>query len=104
MENPVWCIVTMVKGKEAAEGMAEAAIVEGKAACSQIEGPVTSIYSWEETIHREEEMRIVFKATEAKVKDLMAWIRLQHPYKVPEILAWQADLSDPDYRDWVNMT
>jgi periplasmic divalent cation tolerance protein len=104
MRDRVWTIVTMVRNKEEAVAMAEAAVNEGKAACAQLEGPVTSVYSWQEKITREEEMRITFKASSGNVRDLMDWIRHRHSYEVPEILAWPAGISDPDYRDWVSKT
>ena len=55
----------MLDNRESAINLGEMAVAEGMAACAQIEGPVTSIYSWKGEVKKEDEMRIVFKASRA---------------------------------------
>ena len=92
----------MLDNRENAVNLGKMAVSEGKAACAQIEGPVTSVYSWKGELQNEEEIRIIFKASSTKVEGLINWIQDRHPYEVPEILAWPTGISNPEYLKWIN--
>ena len=100
MNRQLWWVVTMVDKCESAMDLSKGAVSSGLATCAQIEGPVTSIYVWKGQQRQDPENRIVFKCTEKIVPVLMDWLKEQHPYEVPEILAWPVSRADPDYQKW----
>jgi len=93
---------TTVSNKVQAEMLANALIVGKWAACAQISGPMTSIYTWEGKIERAEEYRITLKFPLDKLKALEQYIHENHPYDTPQWVWLTLDGSSPDYEKWVN--
>ena len=91
----------MVDEKNTAIALSRGAVEQGLAACAQIEGPVTSIYSWKDRIHEDAEFRIVFKSSAGNRHLLMEWLDDHHPYEVPELLAWPVAEAGAEYAAWV---
>ena len=98
----VWVVQTTLPGEwiEAVVGDWSTDLVEkGLAACVQRDR-ITSVYSWDETTQSSEEWRLEIK-TNADSKDLLIeTILSNHPYRTPQIVAWEAS-STPGYSDWV---
>lgn len=86
--------------KEDAEYLAIGAVKAKLAACSQIDGPVTSIYLWEERIERDEEYRIVFKFPFEHAEKLERWIVDESPYDVPQWITVDATDAFSAYMEW----
>ena len=61
---------------------------------------VQSMYQWDEKIEFCPEWRIQFKTNPEMKSELIRAIQSDHPYDVPQILAWDAD-STEDYFNWV---
>ena len=101
MQESIYIVVTTVDREQVATAMARGAVRANLAPCAQVEPPMTSHYIWEGQLKEEKEVRVVFKTAESGLSRLMEWIRAGHPYSVPELVAWRADSSDPDYRKWV---
>ena len=57
---------------------------------------VQSMYQWDEKIEFCPEWRIQFKTDPEMKSELIRAIQSDHPYDVPQILAWDAD-STEDY-------
>jgi periplasmic divalent cation tolerance protein len=71
------------------------------AACVQILGPMTSVYTWQGQTQQGDEWLLLIKTTEAAFDDLVAVIRAEHSYEVPEILGVPVTHALAEYADWV---
>ena len=94
-------VMTSLPDKEAAEALAKRLIDSHLAACVQIQTGVQSIYRWDGRICEEQEAVLVAKTTAAQWPAISAFIKQNHPYDVPEIIAQPITHSDPDYARWV---
>jgi periplasmic divalent cation tolerance protein len=97
----IWIVSTTVANASEGQRLAQRGVEESEAACAQVEEAITSIFYWEGKLHREQEARILFKVGSNGKTALLDWLRENHPYKVPEILAWPAESGDPAYAEWV---
>ena len=71
------------------------------AACVQVEGPITSIYSWQGKIEEDIEWRMVIKSTRDHFEKVRQLIKSDHPYDVPQIVAVPVLAGDKDYLNWL---
>ena len=59
-----------------------------------------SIYTWKGEINSSYEWRIQFKTTNSKLSKLIAQIKLEHTYDLPEIVYWAVE-STEEYARWI---
>lgn len=81
--------------------LANGAVEQGLAACTQISGPVNSIYRWKGELESCKEYRLMFKLPGDRLDALHQWLMQNHPYETPQFYAVKADFVDPAYLDWV---
>ncbi len=94
-------LCTTVPDRELGLELGRAAVGAGLAACAQISGPITSIYTWKGESAEETEWRLSLKTFQRLASDLEAFIRSRHPYEVPEIVVMAAAAVSTDYLDWM---
>jgi periplasmic divalent cation tolerance protein len=94
-------VMTSLPDMEAVKELAKRLIDAKLAACVQIQAGVQSIYRWEGRICEEQEVVLAAKTTAAQWPAISAFIKQNHPYDVPEIIAQPITHSDPDYARWV---
>lgn len=79
-----------------------AVLVENQlAACVNLLGPATSIYSWKGKIETETEIPALIKTTEAAFQQLLAKLTALHPYETPEIIATPIAAGSNAYLNWI---
>lgn len=84
-----------------ARQLAEALVKERRAACVNIVPGLTSVYEWEGRIEAAEEQLLLIK-TEADAFDaLEAFLKANHPYELPEIIAVPIQHGSVDYLQWI---
>jgi periplasmic divalent cation tolerance protein len=71
------------------------------AACVQIQPGVQSIYRWEGRVCEEQEVVLVAKTSANLWPAISAFIKQNHPYDVPEIIAQPITHSDTNYAQWL---
>ena len=77
-------------------------IIEAKlAACVQVLPHMTSVYFWEGKIQSESEHLLLIKTLEEKFDELSQFIKRNHSYEVPEIVAIEAEKVSEDYLKWM---
>jgi periplasmic divalent cation tolerance protein len=77
-------------------------IVEARlAACVQILPKMTSVFFWKGEIQTETEHLLLIKTLEEKFDELSEFIRENHSYDVPEIIAIKAEKVSDDYMNWM---
>ena len=79
--------------------LGEKAIESKLAACSNI-FPVSSAFHWKGILEREEELVLVLKSIPSLTIPLRTFIEDNHPYDIPCILSWNAEVNDV-YGKWM---
>jgi periplasmic divalent cation tolerance protein len=86
---------------ETARIVAEALVMERRAACVNILPGLTSVYPWQGAIETAEEHLLLIKTETGAFDDLDAFIKARHPYEIPEIIAIPIKQGSADYLDWM---
>jgi periplasmic divalent cation tolerance protein len=94
-------VMTSLPDEEAADALAKRLVGAHLAACVQIQSGVQSIYRWEGRLCEEQEVVLVAKTTTEQWSAISAFIKQNHPYDVPEIIAQPITHSHADYARWV---
>jgi periplasmic divalent cation tolerance protein len=84
-----------------ADRIAEALVGERLAACVNILGAVRSVYRWQGTVERADEVAMIAKTIGALFEKLAARVRTLHSYEMPAIVAWPIVAGDAAYLDWI---
>lgn len=94
-------VVTTFASLEDAKKMAHQ-LIEGKlAACIQIQEGVHSIYRWDGKICEEKEVLLSAKTIADKWIDISSFIKIHHPYDLPELIAYAPEKYEAHYGKWV---
>lgn len=96
----LFVVLLTAPDREVAENLANALVEERLAACVNLVGGVTSIYRWEGSTVRAEEVVLIAKTGEDRVEALIARVAELHPYDVPEALALPVTHGHRPYIEW----
>jgi periplasmic divalent cation tolerance protein len=77
-------------------------IVENKYAACVNTLPVSSTYWWCEKIETSDEILLICKTTEEAYPSLEEFVKKNHSYDCPEIIALKIHTGSKDYLDWIN--
>jgi periplasmic divalent cation tolerance protein len=91
---------TTVGNAEDARRLATEAVERGLAACVQ-SWPIRSVYRWQGAVQHDDELRLMFKTTEAAAPALRAFILERHPYELPALYTLEVEEANDAYRAWV---
>ena len=95
-------VFTTAPNTDQAETLARK-IVEAKlAACVQVLPTMKSFYFWENEVQADSEHLLLIKTLEEKYGELENFIRANHSYDVPEIVAVSSEKISDDYLNWMN--
>ena len=94
-------VVTTFASLEDAKKMAHQLIEGQLAACVQIQEGVHSIYRWEGKICEEKEVLLSAKTIADKWIDISSFIKIHHPYDLPELIAHAPEKYEAHYGKWV---
>ena len=94
-------VVTTTDSQDAAEALARSVVEHRIGACVQV-FPVRSFYRWDGVTQDDQEWRIEVKTTATALDALLAHLREQHTYDVPEIIATPIIGGNPAYLSWVD--
>jgi periplasmic divalent cation tolerance protein len=62
---------------------------------------ISSIYRWKAKVEEADEFGVFIKTQKHLYKKAEAYIKNNHPYEVPEIIAWSIEWGLPAYLDWI---
>jgi periplasmic divalent cation tolerance protein len=93
--------LTTCQSEESATTLTHSLLSKNLIACGQINGPITSIYSWNGKLTESEEWRVVLKFKLSNSDKIESILRQEHEYKVPQWVIWTCESSE-DYARWVN--
>lgn len=91
---------TTFPDRQAAEKVAHLMVDAGLAVCAQVGADLTSFYRWEGVLQKDTEVAVSFKIRGERFDLFCGELNLQHPYDVPQMLAWPAVFVNPAYADW----
>lgn len=94
-------VITTTDSAEAAAELAKGIVGAKLAACVQIVGPVRSIYRWKGNVEDEQEWQCWAKTTTDRLEALADYIKANHSYDVPEVVALPVIGGNADYLKWV---
>lgn len=95
-------LITTTTGSKEEAAKISRLLVESKiAACVNIVGPITSIYTWQDKITEDIEFKLFIKTFKEKWKDVKNLIKENHSYSVPEISMIEIHDMQPDYLTWM---
>lgn len=94
-------MLVTASSRQEGEAIAESLIQAKLAACVTLL-PVHSIYTWQGTLHKDEEWQLLIKSELARFAELEANIRAIHAYEVPEIIALPILAGSHAYLQWIS--
>ena len=92
-------VTTTVATEPEARRLAQAVLQARLAACVQVE-PITAYFRWQGALQEDRELRLVCKTVPRALHPLLALLRAQHPYALPQLLT-QVVEAEADYAQWV---
>lgn len=63
-----------------------------------------SIYRWQGKVEKMPEYGAIIKTQKQKYRAVENYIKKNHPYDVPEIIAWNIDQGGKNYLNWIKKT
>jgi periplasmic divalent cation tolerance protein len=101
MNSDAIVVLTTAPSSEEAENLARKIIEAKLAACVQVLPKMKSFYFWENQIQPDSEHLLLIKTLGEKYDELEKFIRANHSYDVPEIVALAAERVSESYLDWM---
>lgn len=93
-------IITTTDNLETATHISHSIIKQNLARCVHRDN-IESIYEWEGEIITSQEYRLTIKCTNLHAKAVMDYIKLEHNYKLPEIIKINIDDGNEEYLKWL---
>lgn len=97
----IWMAMTNLPDEASAKRVARAILEARVAACVNRLAPCQSEYWWQGQLEQAQEWPLLIKTTHGQYAALEAVIRAEHPYDVPELVAWPVEAGLPAYLGWV---
>lgn len=94
-------VVYVTCPQDKAEALAETLVQEKLVACVNILPRVTSVYSWQGEVVKDEESLLVMKTSTDFYARLEARVKALHSYEVPEVLALPVEKGSKEYIGWL---
>jgi periplasmic divalent cation tolerance protein len=93
-------VLCTVPDAAAADKLAKGLVDARLAACVNAISGLTSYYRWQGKVEIDSEVQLLIKTRRGRFDELAAWIKANHPYDVPEIVALAAVRVSEDYLAW----
>jgi len=94
------CVLYVTTPPSQSEELAKSLLAKRLIACANIT-PVRSLYRWKGESCDDREDLLVIKTRKSLVQAVIAAVKAEHPYEVPEIIALPVIAGHAPYLDWV---
>lgn len=101
-ESEALVVLCTAPDADTAARLARGLVQARLAACVNVIGGVRSFYQWKGEVQDDAELQLLCKTDRAHLDALMSWVRAEHPYEVPELLALPVVGGSPAYLDWIH--
>lgn len=93
---------TTLANKDDAEKFARTVVEAKLAACTQVDGPITSFCHWENKLEESQEFRVTIKFLSENTEKLESWVKENHPYELHQWLSVPVDRVNAAYKQWAS--
>ena len=90
-------VFTTAGSKEEASKLSRGLVEEKLAYCVNTVPSIQSTYFWEDKLCVDEELLLVIKTQESKFTAVESWVRKNHSYEIPELIALSIVKGSADY-------
>ncbi len=97
----MYVVLATTPSESEADTLARKIVAEKLGACVQILPPMKSIYFWNGAIQTDAEHLLLIKTLPEKFADLEKFIKANHSYETPEIVALRAADASENYLAWL---
>jgi periplasmic divalent cation tolerance protein len=105
MSTSLSVLFVTTNSMENATGLARGLVENQLVACVNIIPGVTSIYKWEGQMNQDSELILMLKTRTELVEQVTNWVKSNHPYTCPEVIALPIIGGNQGYLDFmVNST
>ncbi|MGI9477986.1 MAG: divalent-cation tolerance protein CutA [Hyphomicrobiaceae bacterium] len=94
-------IYTTWPDPDSAAAAGAALVAEKRAACVNILGPATAIYTWQGAVEQDTEHPMLIKTVRARVAGVIETVRRLHPYDVPAVAVVPIVDGDAEFLAWI---
>ncbi|MCB1023215.1 MAG: divalent-cation tolerance protein CutA [Acidobacteria bacterium] len=95
-------VLTTTPTELEAESLAKKIIEAKLASCVQVLPKMKSFYFWEGELKQEAEYLLLIKTLDEKFPKLEEFIKENHSYELPEVVALKAERISQRYLDWIS--
>ena len=97
------CVIFITAGSKEEADKISRGLVESKLAfCVSTLPKVQSTYYWKDKIHVDKEFLLIVKTRQDQYEALETWVKNNHSYEVPEIIALPIEQGLPAYLNGIN--
>ncbi len=102
MSEATYIVIFITASSETeARRISDAVLTQRKAACVNIIPMVNSSFWWHGKLESAAESLLIVKTKASLVNEVVALVRENHSYTVPEIIALPILGGNPDYLEWI---
>jgi periplasmic divalent cation tolerance protein len=99
--EPVLLVLTNLPDHDSARTLAEGLVGARLAACVNVMAECKSVYRWKGKMEMASEVPVLIKTRAVLYDEVEAYIRLHHPYELPEVIAVAPSGGLGSYLEWV---
>ncbi len=99
-ENELLVVLCTAPDLRTAETVARGLVELRLAACVNAIPGVKSFYRWQGKIEADDEVQLLIKTPRHRFDEVATWLKANHPYDVPEIIALDAEKVSEAYLSW----
>jgi len=101
MATPYQAILISAPDRRTGLSLARGLVGRRLAACVNVVPGARSVYRWRGKVEESPEHILVAKTRRSLLRRLTRYVRENHPYEVPEVVALPVLGGNPDYLDWL---
>lgn len=94
-------VYVTVDSKATGEKIAEVLVREKAAACVNIIGGITSVYTWQDKVEKDAELLLMIKTRAALVPKVTQLVQENHTYELPEVITVDITGGSKGYLEWI---
>jgi periplasmic divalent cation tolerance protein len=99
-DNDLIVILCTAPDDAVADMLARGLVEERLAACVNAIPALKSVYRWQGKIEADVEVQLIIKTRHGRFDEVAAWLKANHPYDVPEIIALPVEQVSDEYLQW----